>query len=72
MIDNTSLTKSLTERRRALGISQIVLASALNTSRYSIIRFEQGSHEFSFSFLQRYAEAVRCTIVTGISYRNDA
>jgi transcriptional regulator with XRE-family HTH domain len=62
------IINSLVSRRRALKLSQIAIAQATGTSRYTIMRFENGQHEASLAFIERYAKAVNAALVVAIRY----
>jgi ribosome-binding protein aMBF1 (putative translation factor) len=52
------LVRELTERRRAMGISQTVVAARMGTSQSALARLESGGSDPRLSTLERYARAL--------------
>ena len=56
------LQRQLANRRVALGITQTEAAVLMSTSQSSIARLESGEHDLRLSTLERYADALGCSI----------
>jgi predicted transcriptional regulator len=52
------LVRALTERRRAMGISQTLIAARMGTSQSALARLEAGGSDPRLSTLERYALAL--------------
>jgi DNA-binding XRE family transcriptional regulator len=52
------LVRALTERRRAMGISQTMVAARMGTSQSALARLEAGGSDPRLSTLERYARAL--------------
>ena len=52
------LVRALTDRRRALGISQTVVAARMGTSQSALARLEAGGSDPRLSTIERYAQAL--------------
>lgn len=52
------LVRALTERRRAMGISQTVVAARMGTSQSALARLEAGGSDPRISTVERYARAL--------------
>lgn len=52
------LVRALTDRRRALGISQTVIAARMGTSQSALARLEAGGSDPRLSTIERYAQAL--------------
>jgi ribosome-binding protein aMBF1 (putative translation factor) len=52
------LVRELTEQRRAMGISQTVVAARMGTSQSALARLESGGSDPRLSTLERYARAL--------------
>lgn len=52
------LLRELTERRRAMGISQTVVAARMGTSQSALARLEAGGSDPRLSTVERYARAL--------------
>ena len=52
------LVRALTERRRAMGISQTLVAARMGTSQSALARLEAGGSDPRLSTLERYALAL--------------
>jgi DNA-binding XRE family transcriptional regulator len=52
------LVRELAERRRAMGISQTLVAARMGTSQSALARLEAGGSDPRLSTLERYARAL--------------
>ena len=52
------LVRALAERRRAMGISQTVVAARMGTSQSALARLEAGGSDPRISTVERYARAL--------------
>lgn len=57
-----SLANELTERRMKLGLSQTEVAARMGTSQSAVARFESGDGDVRLSTIERYAEAIGCSL----------
>ena len=53
-----TLVRALTDRRRAMGISQTVIAARMGTSQSALARLEAGGSDPRLSTIERYARAL--------------
>ena len=52
------LVRALSDRRRALGMSQTVIAARMGTSQSALARLEAGGSDPRLSTIERYAQAL--------------
>ncbi|CAN5754601.1 helix-turn-helix transcriptional regulator [soil metagenome] len=52
------LVRALSDRRRALGVSQTVIAARMGTSQSALARLEAGGSDPRLSTIERYAQAL--------------
>jgi ribosome-binding protein aMBF1 (putative translation factor) len=52
------LVRSLTERRRSMGVSQTIVAARMGTSQSALARLEAGESDPRISTVERYALAL--------------
>lgn len=57
-----ALTDELAARRSRLGLSQTEVAARMGTSQSAVARLEAGQVDLRLSTLERYADALGCTI----------
>lgn len=57
-VRSRQLVRDLAERRRALGLSQTVVAARMGTSQSALARIEAGESDPRVSTLERYALAI--------------
>ena len=61
------LQRQLAERRVVLGLTQTEAAVLMKTSQSSIARLESGEHDVRLGTLERYAQALGCSIAMTLS-----
>ncbi len=67
------LVSALSERRRALGLSQTEVAARMGTSQSAVARLESGVADLRLSTLERYASALGQQVQFGLdAYREDS
>lgn len=57
-----ALADELVERRAKLGLSQTEVAARMGTSQSAVARLESGEVDVRLSTLERYAEAIGCSL----------
>jgi predicted transcriptional regulator len=57
-----SLADDLVSRRVKLGLTQTEVAARMGTSQSAVARFEAGGSDVRLSTIERYAEAIGCSL----------